>query len=322
MQVRAGVWPERVEDDDLDLARLEREQTYAMLKRIDCLLEPSRAFFTPDLTSSQREVCSSTPPTLSPLMETLQDGDSDHHIPTLQDGDADDHVPSPHSRQHDVVHVHRHDFHVSFGDSFHGHQLQQQPALQLTDSQNLHQHPSQQLTDSEHVYISRLQRRLNQFYGHHSNRSLSWEVGDRFVKTPRHLACGNLESLGKYSTRAGRHDPAGEAVSIAGHLATRGPPASGQLCRQTGQAHTFPPLPPAKFLQSTPKRPGPEGVPHQHAGAFLTQASCTRTDGARGKDAGIKRKEWGSLSQVVAQLEKKGVDLHLKCQDWVARSFS
>ena len=40
---------------------------------------------------------------------------------------------------------------------------------------------------------------------------------------------------------------------------------------------------------------------------------------------GVKRKGGmasGSLREVVDKLEKKGVDLHLKCENWIAKSFS
>nr|KAG5713968.1 hypothetical protein BaRGS_020296 [Batillaria attramentaria] len=76
-----------VDDEAFDVEALDREKTYAMLKRIDRLLEPSRAYFTSDLASSQREVTlsSSSTPTTPSLTDTLPKGD---HVYSHRDPDT------------------------------------------------------------------------------------------------------------------------------------------------------------------------------------------------------------------------------------------
>jgi hypothetical protein len=72
-------------EDDLDVEDLAREKTYVMLKRIDRLLEPSRAYFTSDLASSEQETASSSTPTTScGFDQSLSDLDFDD--------DENDHV--------------------------------------------------------------------------------------------------------------------------------------------------------------------------------------------------------------------------------------
>lgn len=55
------------QDDKFDIEALSREKTYALLMRIDRLLEPNRAYFTSDFTSSLEEIRSTQPSLISEL---------------------------------------------------------------------------------------------------------------------------------------------------------------------------------------------------------------------------------------------------------------
>ncbi|XP_076440314.1 uncharacterized protein LOC143279895 [Babylonia areolata] len=141
---RGGPYPEQDDnDDDFDLAALERERTYAVLKRIDRLLEPSRAFFISDLTSSQLEVCPSTPST-SDLTDSLE--------PHLQ---GDPPPPPPHT--HDRVYVHSDNFQKYFATDAVG----DFPAAARAARSDVCEEG-----DPHQGYYDRIQARLAHFYGH------------------------------------------------------------------------------------------------------------------------------------------------------------
>ena len=309
---------------------LAREKTYAMLKRIDRLLEPTRAYFTSDLASSEKEVCSSSTPSTCDLTDSLPE--SAELRPERRLAERFHGQPDHSHGNTDVVHVHNDNFRRYFADKprerddqFHGrsHLSREQPGY-FSLGQMLQRRPADHFREPpDHFcgsYNDRIHGRSSPFRGH--------------SEPPR----GRLDLSGRED-----HHP----QPVRGHSeAVRGQNAVARATQERSRDyyHDPPPgqydynsklrlLPPLQHPHPLPQGHGEmSSDPHRnrHCSRMLDSMPARKPGGGGGGGGGsvgvgVRRKVGmasGSLREVVDKLEKKGVDLHLKCENWIAKSFS
>ncbi|KAL8596185.1 hypothetical protein ACOMHN_021225 [Nucella lapillus] len=275
-------------DEDLDLQGLEREQTYAMLKRIDRLLEPSKAYFFCDITCSQREVSLFSPShsTSSDITESLPGSREERKVK-------------------DQSHVHQNNFQnfFSLGDGPCGN------GIGLVKGMSSERDPHQE-------YYDRIQGRLAHFYGQSGPQDPSRMTPRRgHSEYPRQIAGSFNERSSDVSH--GQHPQDGGDRSRSGHDVQEAFPPNPRPSAARSR-----PLPPLKKVGSGSKATldDPRIKQCGHFRNVRASAGVKREDG-KGLGVGGRGSGWGTLGEVVKNLEEK-VDLHLKCQDWIRASFT